>query len=107
MADDRTPRRYKPTSSVHGGRPEMFTTIEWDWSDPEIAWRYESLAIPVVDEDDSRALVCTLKADARGLNNGWVTNMPVINTDIDVFVDGDDPRNGNPPIEVDTDELED
>jgi hypothetical protein len=84
------------------GRVLMYTTIEYDWlcgyTKP---WRVEHTAIPVVNDDDERRLLCQLNMDARGLNNGWIDTMPIERTMIDVFVDTDDPRNSNPPINVD------
>lgn len=81
----------------------MFTTIEWDWGDGKQPWKTDGLAIPVVDNDDRRHLVCRLNLDSRRLNNGWIRSMPVAVSDTDIFVDADDPRNANPPVELPAD----
>lgn len=81
---------------------EMFTTVEYDSSQSSSRpWRHGSLYIPVVDEEGRRHLVCQLNMDAVGLNNGWVDTMPVQVTPTSCFVEADDPRSSNPPIEVD------
>lgn len=79
----------------------MFTTIEWDWTRYNHPWRADGMAIPVVDDHDRRALVAELRMDATGINNGWRDTMPIHRFPLDVFVEADDPRNSNPPLEVD------
>ena len=78
----------------------MFTTIEYDYSTNYEPWNTDGLAIPVVNEDDHRSLIVELRMDSTRINNGWVDTMPIHREPLDVFVDYDDPRNGNPPIVV-------
>jgi len=101
MTDDRTPRRYQSKRDVYDvDDPELFTTIEWDWGRRGQRWRTHGMYIPIVNEDDERGIVCTLKADAYGMNNGWPDTMPVQSVGPIAFVDEDDPRNANPPMEI-------
>ncbi|WP_302083194.1 hypothetical protein [Salinibaculum rarum] len=83
--------------------PALFTMIEYDWTYNKGSQlpHNDGLAIPVINDDDDRQLVCQLKANARGLNNGWIRLMPIHGVETDVFVDTEDPRNSNPPINVD------
>jgi hypothetical protein len=101
MTDNCTPRRYQAKKSVSAA-PEMFTTIEWDWARRAQRWRTHGLYIPVVNQNDERGIVCTLNADAERMNNGWTDTMPVQTVGPIEFVDENDPRNGNPPLELES-----
>lgn len=79
-------------------RIETYTSIEYSWGSKR---PYKStLAIPEVDERDNRYLVSNLNVVTEGMNVGWRNRCPVTSTLIDVVVESGDPRNSNPPLEI-------